>query len=49
MFKITPKMEQFGSVVNSRLSQKKWHVMEHFGFLLVPAASIPFSLAFEKY
>jgi hypothetical protein len=42
-------MEQFCSFANSKLSQTKWRIMEHFGFLIAPAANIPFCLAFEKY
>ncbi len=45
---ITPEKEQFGSFVNSKLSQK-WRIMEHFGFLIVPDAIILFCTASEKY
>jgi hypothetical protein len=44
-----PEKEQFGSFVNSKLSQMIWRVMEHFGVLIAPDAAIPFCLAFEKY
>jgi hypothetical protein len=31
-----PEKEQYCTVANSKLSQKKWRVMGHFGFLIVP-------------
>jgi hypothetical protein len=32
-------MEQFGSFADSKFYQKKWQLMEHFEFLIVPDPS----------